>query len=199
MAVPSLPVPLGSRLPWFDLTTLDGKQITTKTLLQQRPVLVLFLCQHSPYVRHIETELGAMVAGYTSRVTVLGVASNDERAYPADCAQALREQARRAGFTFDVGLDTYQRAAKSFGATCTPELFVYDDAWRLAYHGQFDSSRPDNDLPTDGADLRHALDAVLSKEGVVARDQRSSFGCSIKWTAGHEPAYIFSAFPGAVR
>jgi hypothetical protein len=200
LPIPSLPIPLGSRLPWFDLVSLDGDRLTTRILHGRRPdearlipVLVVFLCNHSPYVRHIEAALATLAERYLDRVAMLAIASNNVRSYPSDSPDMLAEQAKRTGFKFPYYLDAEQRSAKAFRASCTPEFFVYDQEWRLAYHGQFDSSRPDNTTKPTGVDVDLALEYVLDPRlKDMNRDQHPSLGCSIKWTPGNEPSYIIS-------
>lgn len=195
MPIQSLHVPLGSRIPWFEVTDLDGRVHTTADLPVGRPVVVAFLCNHSPYVLHLEKDLAAAARRWAeSGVCCIGVASNDERAYPADNREELARQAARAGWTFPYGFDESQRAAKAFGASCTPEFFLYDRDGRLAYHGQYDGSRPAT-TTTDqsvGRDLCDAIEAVLA-DRPVARQQHPAFGCSIKWRAGNEPSYMFTS------
>ncbi len=194
MPVPSLKIPLGSRIPWFSVKDLDGHEWTTALLPAGSPVLVAFLCNHSPYVVHIERSLAELAREAAERgVFVLGIASNDERAYPADRRDLLKEQATRAGWMFPYGFDESQRAAKAFGANCTPEFFLHDQSHRLVYHGQYDSSRPasSEQEAVTGEDVRSAIASVLAGEP-VSRRQLPSFGCSVKWRAGNEPAYLSS-------
>lgn len=192
MPIPSLRVPLGKRLPWFSVTGLEGEIWDTSTLPEGRPVLIAFLCNHSPYVQHIERDLGPRLSTLPrSRITVLAISSNDVVSYPSDSQEMLREQATRAGFGFPYCIDAGQQAAKAFGASCTPEFFVYDLDWRLSYHGQYDSSRPGTGVPVSGRDLLTAVAAVCDDD-VVPAEQPASFGCSIKWRAGHEPSYAFT-------
>lgn len=190
MPIDSIRCPLGTRLPWFSVSTLEGRVVTTADLPRGIPVVVGFLCNHSPYVRHLESELDRVLTEFEHRgVQVITIASNDMTSYPVDNVEGLNEQVSRAGFTFRYCIDPDQRAAKAFSASCTPEFFVYDDDWRLVYHGQFDASRPGNDIQTTGDDVRGAVDAVLCNETVSA-DQSPGFGCSIKWSSGDEPTYL---------
>lgn len=194
MPVESHRLPLGSRVPWFEVVDLEGTTWTPEHLPLGAPILVAFLCNHSPYVVHIERSLGALAEEIRALgVVVLGIAPNDERAYPADCRNELATQARRARWQFPYGFDETQRAAKAFGAMCTPEFFVYDRDWKLAYHGQYDSSRPASAdaIPVTGGDLLTAVEATIHGRP-VRRRQVPAFGCSIKWRAGSEPAYMFT-------
>jgi hypothetical protein len=193
MPIESRRVALGSRMPWFDVTDLTGRRWTTATLPETGPVLVAFLCNHSPYVTHIERSLGRVADRVAARgVFLLALSSNDQRAYPADHREKLAGQARRSGWHFPYALDETQRAAKAFGASCTPEFFLYDRDRRLAYHGQYDATRPATSSAheADGGDVLAAVEAVLLGEPVSPR-QLPAFGCSIKWRAGNEPAYMF--------
>ena len=194
MPIESRQIPLGRRIPWFEVVDLDGREWNTAKLPEGRPVLVAFLCNHSPYVVHIEAEIAELgVRAREDGIFFLGIASNDERAYPADRRSELRSQAERADWRFPYGFDESQRAAKSFGASCTPEFFLYDRDWRLTYHGQYDSSRPTvlEPAPDHDDDLEQAIDDMLAGRPVLRR-QLPAFGCSIKWRAGNEPSYVFT-------
>ncbi len=180
-------------MPWFRVTDLDGRVWTTADADGALESVILFLSQHSPYVKHIERHLGAACSRLLDEgVMVLGISPNDVSAYPSDSPAMLGEQAVRAGFSFPYAVDPGQRAAKAFRATCTPEFFVYDHELRLVYHGQYDSSRPDNDLDPTGADLLQAVGAARRRD-VVSGVQPKSLGCSIKWRAGNEPGYLLAA------
>jgi peroxiredoxin len=192
MPIPSLQLPLGMRLPWFAVDDLDGQRWDTSKLREGRPVLVAFLCVHSPYVNHIESDLGPRLSSLPeSGITVLAISSNDVVAYPTDSPEKMRDQVNRAGFGFPYCTDKEQLAAKAFKASCTPEFFVYDVDWRLVYHGQYDGSRPGNRIPVTGDDLCTAVTAAC-RDDVVPAEQEPSFGCSIKWRAGNEPEYAFT-------
>lgn len=190
MPVTAVRVPLGSRLPWFSVTSLDGAKITTANLTPGRPAAIAFLCRHSPYVRLIQSAMAPLLNGFADRVSVVAIAPNDVRAYPDDAPDYLAQQATESDFRFPYCVDPEQRAARAFRASCTPEFFVYDAKWRLSYHGGFDASRPGNHLPVTGDDLRRALEAVVRGDRLITH-QPPAFGCSIKWSAGHEPAYSY--------
>jgi hypothetical protein len=192
MAIEARHVPLGSLLPWFSVVAIDGEVWDTSTLPKNQPVLVIFLCNHSPYVLPIESSLGRLVDEYKSELTTVGICSNDTRAYPVDDEASMKIQVARAGFSFPYCRDVDQRAARAFGASCTPEFFLYDRNFRLAYHGQYDSSRPDNGIPPSGSDLRVATNHVVASE-VLLEDQVPNFGCSIKWAAGNYPIYMYTS------
>ncbi|MGW7481699.1 thioredoxin family protein [Nonomuraea muscovyensis] len=187
MAANSFMVPLGTAAPAFDLTAVNGGSVALDDFKGSPATLVVFLSNHCPYVRHIEAALGAMAASYGSRLSVVAICSNDSVNYPDDDPTHLAEQVARAGFAFPYLLDETQEVAKAYRAACTPDFFLYDAELRLVYRGQFDDSRPGNDLPVTGASLRAAVDAVLKGEPVEA-DQRPSIGCGIKWKPGNAPA-----------
>lgn len=180
-------------MPWFRVTDLDGRLWTTADIAGKPESVIVFLSQHSPYVKRIEEHLGAACARLRAEgVMVLGISPNDVSAYPSDSPEMLRKQAAHAGFSFPYAVDPSQRAAKAFRATCTPEFFVYDRELRLVYHGQYDASRTDNDFETTGVDVLQAVRATMRRE-VVSGVQPRSFGCSIKWRAGNEPGYLLAA------
>ncbi|MGH3718425.1 MAG: thioredoxin family protein [Pseudonocardiaceae bacterium] len=186
MAVNSFMVPLGTLAPPFALPCLDGRIVTSDGLAPARPLLVMFLSNHCPYVRHIERELGSLVAEYTPDVAAVAICSNDVENYPDDGPAGLTEQAQRAGFTFPYLLDDTQRVALAYRAACTPDFFLYDSGRRLAYRGEFDDARPRNDAPVTGKALRAALDLVLVGKP-APEPQVPSMGCGIKWKPGNEP------------
>ncbi|MGH3656308.1 MAG: thioredoxin family protein [Micromonosporaceae bacterium] len=185
MAASSFMVPLGSPVPEFALPSLDGTTISRGNFADAPALLVMFLSNHCPYVRHLEAELGKLLDGYPQLGTV-AICSNDTANYPDDAAKYLREQRARAGFTFPYLLDEDQLVAKDFRAACTPDFFLYDREEKLAYRGAFDYSTPGNDKPVTGELLRSAIDAVLAGEP-VAEPHQPSVGCSIKWRPGNEP------------
>jgi peroxiredoxin len=187
MAVSSLMVPLGTPAHDFELPSADGTTVKL-TDLDGRALLVMFLCNHCPYVRHIERRLGAVVAEYAGRgVAAAGICSNDLDAYPGDGPAGMTEQARRAGFEFPYLLDETQQVAAAYRAMCTPDLFVYGADRRLAYRGAFDDSTPRNGQPVTGALLSQALDRVLEGRP-VPEPHRPSMGCSLKWRPGNQPS-----------
>ncbi|WP_113701239.1 thioredoxin family protein [Nonomuraea lactucae] len=186
MAANSFMVPLGTPAPAFDLTAVDGGNVALTDFKGSPATLVVFLSNHCPYVRHLEAGLGALAADYGSRLSVVAICSNDSVNYPDDDATHLAEQAARAGFSFPYLLDDTQEIAKAYRAACTPDFFLYDSGLRLAYRGQFDDSRPGNDIPVTGSSLRAAIDALLDGEP-VADPQHPSIGCSIKWKPGNAP------------
>ncbi|RKF26481.1 thioredoxin family protein [Micromonospora globbae] len=182
-------VALGTPLPAFELPDLDGKPVSS-TDLAGPALLVAFLSNHCPYVRHIERRLAAVTADLAGRgLSVVGVASNDTGIAPDDDVDGLREQVERAGFTFPYLVDTTQRTARDFRAACTPDLFLYDGQRRLAYRGAFDAARPGNDVPVTGDLLVSAVDLVLSGRD-VPEPHTPSLGCGIKWSPDNEPGVV---------
>jgi thiol-disulfide isomerase/thioredoxin len=186
MAVNSFMVPLGSPAPPFALPSVYGQIVNSDGLATGQPLLVMFLCNHCPYVRHIERQLGLLVSEYDADVGAVAICSNDIDNYPDDGPAGLTEQAHRAGFTFPYLLDETQQVALAYRAACTPDFFLYDADRKLAYRGEFDESRPRNDIPVTGEALRAALDSVLAGKP-VGEPQMPSLGCGIKWKAGNEP------------
>ena len=190
VATPSTMLPLGSLLPPFTLSGPDATTWSTEDAVGAPVLVVAFLCPHCPYVKHVETRFGEVATDLTSRgAVVVAIQSNAIEDYPQDGPEAMAAQAVANGFRFPYLLDASQDVAKAFRAACTPDFFVFDGEQRLAYRGQFDASRPANDLPVTGADLLAAVDALLAG-GAVAEDQVPSIGCSIKWRAGNEPDYF---------
>jgi len=191
MAASSLMVPLGTPAHDFELPSADGATVRLADL-DGRALLVMFLCNHCPYVRHVERSLAEVVADYAAReVAAVGICSNDLDAYPTDGLAGMAEQASRAGFGFPYLLDEDQQVAAAYRAMCTPDLFVYDADRRLAYRGAFDDSTPRNGRPVTGALLRDALDRVLEGRP-VPEPHRPSMGCSLKWKPGNRPAWLIA-------
>ena len=150
----------------------------------------MFICNHCPFVKHVADELAAIGRDYLPRnVDIVAINSNDVDAYPADGPQAMQQESQLRGYDFAYVLDPDQSVAKAYRAACTPDFFVFDAEKKLAYRGQLDGSRPSNDIPVTGADLRAALDAVLDGTSPAA-EQVPSIGCNIKWRPGNAPAYF---------
>jgi peroxiredoxin len=192
MAASSLMVPLGTPAHDFELPAADGTTVKLADL-DGRALLVMFLCNHCPYVRHVEAELGKAVAEYAGRgVAAVGICSNDLDAYPDDGPAGMADQARRAGWEFPYLLDEDQQVAAAYRAMCTPDLFLYGADRRLAYRGAFDDSTPRNGQPVTGALLRGALDRVLAGEP-VPEPHRPSMGCSLKWRLGNQPSWLLAS------
>jgi peroxiredoxin len=180
MAVESTMVPLGTSMPEFVLADVNGHQVESMDLAGT-PALVMFLCNHCPYVRHVETRLAEVLHEFAD-LPAVGICPNDAVAYPDDAPERLAEQARRAGWRFPYLVDTTQEVGRSFGAACTPDFFLYDAHGRLAYRGAFDASTPGNRVPVTGDLLTAAIRHALAHEP-VPEPHRPSIGCSIKWRA----------------
>ncbi len=188
VATPSAMMPLGTRAPNFSLPAPDGSLHGTADAAGAPGLLVVFLCNHCPYVRHVADGLGRLASGWMADgVAVIGVSSNDVAAYPDDAPELMPAFAAAHGWTFPYLYDEAQEVAAAYGAACTPDFFLFDGAAKLAYRGQMDDSRPSNGVPVTGADLDAAVRAVLAGAAPLA-DQRPSVGCSIKWKPGDEPA-----------
>jgi peroxiredoxin len=166
--------------PEFSLMdTVSGKQISISQLAG-KPLLVMFICTHCPFVKHVEPELAALGRDYGKQVQLIAIGSNDQELSPSDSPEHLKAQAEQMGFTFPYLFDADQRIAKAYTAACTPDFFLFDALHHLAYRGRLDESRPGNDAAVNGHDLRAALDAVISKQE-VPHEQFPSAGCNIKW------------------
>ena len=186
---PSTMLPLGTIAPGFQLPDTNGKTVSLADFKGRPALLVLFLCNHCPYVVHIRAGLAQLAREYSARgVGIVGINANDEIKYPADSPQKMKAEAKAAGYVFPYLFDATQEAAKSYRAACTPDIFLFDQDQRLVYRGQFDDSRPGNQEPVTGKDLRAALEAVLAGQPPL-KIQRASIGCNIKWKPGNEPDY----------
>lgn len=187
---PSTMLALGTRIPAFQLKdAASGRQVTHEALEGSRASLVMFICNHCPFVKHVVGELGRLGDDYLSQgVGIVAINSNDVRLYPQDGPERMKELVEREGWAFPFLLDDTQEVAKAFRAACTPDFFLFDGEGRLAYRGQLDDSRPGNGRPVTGRDLRAALDAVLEGRS-VPEPQVPSVGCNIKWTPGNAPDY----------
>jgi peroxiredoxin len=187
MAVPSTMLDLGTRAPHFALPDTDGHQVDLNDFADAPALLVMFLCNHCPFVKHVRSELAQIGRDYQPRgAAIVAISSNDVAAYPADSPDKMREEKREAGYTFPYLYDEDQEAAKAYHAACTPDFFLFDAKRSLVYRGQLDDSRPSNGKPVTGRDLRAALEAVLAGQPVDAA-QVPSIGCSIKWKPGNKP------------
>ncbi len=188
---PSTMLPLGTAAPDFSLPdTASGKTMTLASFAGKQGLLVMFLCNHCPYVKHLKTALARLGKDYADKdMAIVGISANDPVSHPEDAPEQLAADAKASGYTFPVLFDETQKVAQAYKAACTPDFFVFDAARKLAYRGQFDDSRPGNGKPVTGADLRAALDAVLGGKSAAAK-QQPSIGCNIKWRAGNEPAYF---------
>lgn len=183
MAIASTLVPLGTPAPDFRLPDVTGRSHCLADFAA--PVLVVaFVCNHCPYVKHVEVALGRFTP--SDHLSLVAICSNDESRYPDDAPAQLVEQAERAGWAFPYLVDAEQSVAKAYGAVCTPDFFVYGPDRMLAYRGAFDPSTPGNDQPVTGADLRDAIDLIAAGQP-VPEPHRPSMGCGIKWLPGNEP------------
>ena len=180
---------LGTQAPDFSLVNVDGR-IVSRHDFEGQPLLVVFMCNHCPFVVHIRTALQEFSVEYQAKgLAIVGISSNDIGLYPQDGPEQMKDEARTAGYTFPYLFDGTQEIAKAYCAACTPDIFLFDKQHGLAYRGQFDSSRRGNGLPVTGQDLRAASDALLAGNP-VSDVQRPSIGCNIKWKAGAEPGYF---------
>jgi peroxiredoxin len=187
VATASTMVRLGTKAVDFSLPDAGGKTVSLADFESAPALVVIFMCNHCPYVKHVADQLAALAREYQQRgVAVVGVNSNDFESYPDDAPERMAEEAQRRGYTFPYLVDQTQEVARAYQAACTPDFYVFDRERRLVYRGQMDSSRPGNGIPVSGEDLRNALDAVLAGRP-VAKQQRPSLGCNIKWKPGNEP------------
>lgn len=190
MAVQSTMLELGTRAPDFALVDTDGRTVALDDFADAPALLVLFLSNHCPFVKHLRGALADLARDYAPRgVAIAGIMSNDVARHPADAPERMREERAAWGWTFPYLYDETQDVAKAYRAACTPDIFLFDGERRLVYRGQFDDSRPNNGMPPTGAHLRAALDAVLDGRQVPA-EQRPSIGCNIKWKPGAEPEWF---------
>lgn len=188
MALESRMIPLGTPLPDATLPDLGGQLVSLRGVAGGRPLLVAFACNHCPYVKHLESEIGVVAAeAAAAGIAVVAICSNDVVSHPDDDVAGLRDQVARAGWDFPYLVDADQRVAHEFSAACTPDFFLFDADGRLAYRGAFDGSTPGNGVPVTGELMRAAL-ADVAAGRPVAEPHRPSMGCGIKWTPGNEPA-----------
>ena len=181
---------LGVKAPDFSLPDLSGKKVSLADFADAPALLVIFLCNHCPYVKHVADVLAKLTKEYQQRgVAVVGINSNDVAAFPDDSPAKMIQEVKHRGYAFPYLYDESQAVAKAYRAACTPDFYVFDRQSKLVYRGQMDSSRPGNPIPVTGDDLRAALDAVLTKQPVPTK-QKSSLGCNIKWKPGNEPDYF---------
>lgn len=175
-------LPLGTSAPAFHLQdVVSGNSVTLENFAGKKALLVMFICRHCPYVKHVQNEIAKLGADYEqSEAGIIAISSNDAEAYPEDAPEQLREMALTLDFRFPYCYDETQSVARAYGAVCTPDFFVFDERRRLAYRGRLDDSRPRSTDPVTGKELRAALDALLAGLPVNA-DQKPSLGCNIKW------------------
>jgi peroxiredoxin len=183
-------LPLGTKAPDFSLVNVDGRTVSLADYDAAPALVVIFMCNHCPFVKHIASALSRFALDYQAKgAAVVGINSNDVTKHPEDSPEQMIHEAEERGYTFAYLFDEDQTVAKAYRAACTPDFFLFDQQRRLVYRGQFDSSRPNSGIPVTGQDLRAAVDAVLAGKP-IAEPQRVSIGCNIKWRAGHEPDYF---------
>ena len=181
---------LGTPAPDFSLPDSSDRTVALGDFADAPGLLVVFMCNHCPFVIHVRDQLTRSVKEYQEKgLAVVAVCSNDLETFPQDGPEAMARQVEEFGYTFSYVFDENQAVAKAYTAACTPDFFLFDGDRRLVYRGQFDGSRPGNDVPVTGADLGEAVEALLRGDP-ISSDQRPSIGCNIKWTAGNEPDYF---------
>ncbi|MGK7369858.1 MAG: thioredoxin family protein [Candidatus Halalkalibacterium sp. M3_1C_030] len=190
-ATPSTMLELGTEAPDFELPdVVTGDQISLADFEESEALLVIFMCNHCPYVKNIKEGLVELADDYSEdELAIVAISSNNVENYPQDAPEKMAEDAENFGYPFPYLYDESQEVAKAYKAACTPDLFLFDENRELVYRGQFDDSRPGNNKPVTGDDLREALDLLL-EEGEMLEDQIPSMGCNIKWKPGNEPDYF---------
>ena len=194
MDVESTMLPLGTKMPNFNLLGIDEKNYTNEMFNGKMGSLVMFICNHCPFVKHVNDEIVKLSNEIMDKnIAVIGINSNDssQEKYAEDSIEKMREYAKDLEYKFPYVVDEDQSAAKNFTAQCTPDFFLFDSESTLVYRGQLDGSRPGNDIPTDGESLRSAIDALLNNEEPIS-EQLPSMGCNIKWKVGEEPDYFLN-------
>ncbi len=187
---PSTMLALGTPAPDFRLPDTGGRMASLADFESAKALLVIFMCNHCPYVKHLRAELAALGANYQSQgLGIVAINSNDAKNYPADSPQMMIEEVALAGYTFPYLYDETQEVAKAYTAACTPDFFLFDAGHRLVYRGQFDDSRPGNQIAVSGEDIYSAIKALLAGDE-VSLEQKPSIGCNIKWREGNEPSYF---------
>ena len=183
-------LPLGTSAPDFHLPdVVSGNTVSLATFAGKSALLVIFICRHCPFVKHVQDELARLGKDYVNRnVGIVAISANDANNYPDDAPDKLKAMAQELGFLFPMCYDESQETAKAYTAACTPDFFLFDAQHQLVYRGQLDDSRPSNGKPVTGADLRAAIDTVLAGQ-LINPDQKPSVGCNIKWKSGNEPSY----------
>jgi peroxiredoxin len=180
---------LGSKAPDFSLINVDGLTVSLADFSGSKGLLVIFMCNHCPFVKHVAAELAHLASDYMPKgFAVVGINSNDAGTHPEDSPERMIHEVEERGYPFPYLYDETQEVAQAYKAACTPDFFLYDSQQRLVYRGQLDDSRPSNGVPVTGRDLRAAIDAVLAGKPVL-EPQKPSIGCNIKWKQAAEPAY----------
>ncbi len=188
---PSTMLALGTQAPDIHLPdVVSGTTISLETFQHKKALLVMFICRHCPFVKHVQQQLAQLGQDYANTgLGIVAISSNDAEKYPDDAPESLKTMATELGFTFPVCYDETQAIAKAYTAACTPDFFLFDAQRHLVYRGQLDESRPSNGLPVTGSDLRQAIAAVLADQPIDP-NQKPSIGCNIKWKVGNEPNYF---------
>ncbi|MBE9227245.1 thioredoxin family protein [Phormidium sp. LEGE 05292] len=187
---PSTMLALDTKAPDFLLQdVVSNEKFSLAKFADKKALLVMFICRHCPFVKHIKDELAQLGKDYTNQnLGIVAISANDANNYPDDAPEKLKEMALELGLTFPLCYDETQEVAKAYTAACTPDFFLFDRNRQLVYRGQLDDSRPSNGIPVTGKDLRAAVDAVLNNQP-VSQEQKPSVGCNIKWKAGNAPSY----------
>ena len=189
--VESTMLALGTQAPEFSLIdVVSGERITLENFSGSQALLVMFICVHCPFVKHVEQELAKIGHDYAEQgLSIIAISANSIETHPQDAPEHMKTQATTQGFSFPYCYDETQAVAKAYTAACTPDFFLFDGALKLAYRGQLDDSRPSNGKPVTGKDLRQAIDTILAGQS-LSDEQIPSVGCNIKWTPGQAPAYF---------
>ena len=194
MDVESTMLPLGTKMPSFNLLGIDGEMYASEMFDGKKGSLIMFICNHCPFVKHVNEEIVNLSNEIMANdIGVIGINSNDstQEKYAEDSIDKMREYADNLGYSFPYVVDEDQSVAKNFTAQCTPDFFLFDSDQNLVYRGQLDGSRPGNDVPTNGESLRSAVQALLDNEDPIS-EQLPSMGCNIKWRVGEEPDYFLN-------
>jgi len=186
-------LPLNTSAPNFQLLNIDDKMVSLEDFKRKKGLVVVFMCNHCPYVKHVASELTKVSNEYMAKgIAFVGISSNDVVSHPDDSPEMMKIEAAKQGYQFPYLYDSTQEAAIAYRAACTPDFFVFNEDFKLVYRGQLDDSRPKTDRPLTGKDLRYALDCVLKGEA-VPEPHRPSIGCNIKWLQDSEPDYFSAA------
>ena len=189
---PSTMLPLGTEAEDFSLTNVDGQTLSFADVAGERGTVLMFICNHCPFVKHVANELAAIGYEYMPKgVGMVAINSNDVAAHPADSPEQMIHESEQRGYSFPYLFDETQEVAKAYGAACTPDFYLFDGNHKLVYRGQLDGSRPDSGVPVTGEDLRQAIDALLESRP-LPQPQLPSIGCNIKWRPGNEPQYFLN-------
>ena len=189
---PSTMLPLGTEAEDFSLINTDGRTLSFADVAGERGTVLMFICNHCPFVKHVANELAAIGYEYMPKgVGMVAINSNDVAAHPADSPEQMIHESEQRGYSFPYLFDETQEVAKAYGAACTPDFYLFDGNHKLVYRGQLDGSRPDSGVPVTGEDLRKAIDALLESRP-LPQPQHPSIGCNIKWRPGNEPQYFLN-------